>query len=103
VTTLYRQFFGALAPGGVLVTSFLTPPPVLDPQSEWDLARVDREALLLERIVLADVLNARFSAFRSSAATIAQLASAGFEDLDILWDNLRIFPTVVARRPARAR
>jgi hypothetical protein len=102
VTTLYRQFFGALAPGGFLVTSFLTP-PVLDPQSEWDLARVDREALLLERIVLADVLNARFSAFRSSAATIAQLASAGFEDLDILWDNLRIFPTVVARRPARAR
>jgi hypothetical protein len=34
VTALYRQFFGALAPGGVLVTSFLTPPPVLDPQSK---------------------------------------------------------------------
>jgi len=99
VTELYGQFFKALAPGGVLVTSFFTPPPQVDPQSEWDMGRVDADALLLEGIVTRDVLDARYMGYRSSPVTGAQLSAVGFDDVEFIWDDARMFPSVVARKP----
>ncbi|RKZ93724.1 MAG: class I SAM-dependent methyltransferase [Candidatus Parabeggiatoa sp. nov. 1] len=99
VTELYRQFFKVLAPGGVLVTSFSTPPPVLDPNSEWDMTRIDQEALLLQKIVFYDVLDAKWQCFRTSKTTLSQLQTVGFCEIEFIYDDAHIFPTVVAHKP----
>lgn len=101
VTSLYRGFWTALAPGGVLVTSTLTSPPggAHGTESEWDMGRIDPEALLRQRIVFGDILEAKFQAYRSTATTRAQLHRAGFESIAFHWDEARIFPTVLARKP----
>ncbi|MEM7222223.1 MAG: class I SAM-dependent methyltransferase [Pseudomonadota bacterium] len=98
VIALYRAFFEALKPGGVLVTGFLTPPPALDPSCEWDRTALDPEATRLQKIVFADIIGAAFQCYRSSETSKAQLAAAGFDSLDLLWDRAKMFPTVIARK-----
>ncbi|MGB3511192.1 MAG: hypothetical protein WBA93_18540 [Microcoleaceae cyanobacterium] len=65
VTELYRQFFQALIPGGILVTSFITPSPDLDPDSKWDMNQLDLVDMLLSKIVFGDILNVKVTEFRS--------------------------------------
>ncbi len=99
VTELYRQFFQALIPGGILVTSFLTPLPNIDPNSEWDMSYINSEDLLLSKIIFFDILNVKVTGFRSSSTTKLQLQTVGFDDIEFIWDNARMYPTVVARKP----
>ncbi len=99
VTELYQQFFKALMPGGILVTSFLTTPPNIDPNSEWDMSQINSEDLLLSKIISFDILDAKFTAFRSSSTTKLQLQTVGFDEIEFIWDNARIYPTVTARKP----
>lgn len=99
VTGLYRQFFKVLAPGGVLVTSFLTSPSDLTPNSERDTSNINQEDMLQEKIIFADILESKWRCFRSSSTTLSQLEAAGFEDIEFIYDEARIFPTVVARKP----
>ncbi|MGD1808428.1 class I SAM-dependent methyltransferase [Dapis sp. BLCC M126] len=99
VTELYRQFFQALMPGGILVTSFLTPSPNINPNSEWDMSQINSEDLLLSKIIFFDILDVKFTAFRSSSTTKLQLQSVGFDEIEFIWDNARRYPTVTARKP----
>ncbi|NEP89553.1 MAG: class I SAM-dependent methyltransferase, partial [Okeania sp. SIO2C2] len=99
VTELYQQFFKALIPGGILVTSFLTLPPDLDSNSEWDMNQVNLDDMLLSKILLSDILNVKFTGFRSSSTTKLQLQTVGFDEIEFIWDNARIYPTVTARKP----
>ncbi|MEH1948457.1 MAG: class I SAM-dependent methyltransferase [Nostoc sp.] len=99
VTQLYHQFFKSLAPGGLLVTSFLTPPLDIDSQSERDIDRIDQNNLLQENIIFADILNSKWRCFRSSSTTKLQLETAGFDEINFVYDNARVFPTVVAHKP----
>ncbi|WP_202220111.1 class I SAM-dependent methyltransferase [Okeania sp. KiyG1] len=99
VTKLYQQFFKALIPGGILVTSFTTKSPNVDPNSEWDMSQINSEDLLLSKIIFFDVLDVKFTAFRSSSTTKLQLQTVGFDEIEFIWDNARIYPTVVARKP----
>lgn len=96
VTELYRQFYKALKPGGKLVTSFLTYPPNLTDHCEWNLSKINSDDLLLQKNIFVDVVQAKFNCFRSSEQTKAQLESVGFSDINFLYDNAKIFPTVVA-------
>ena len=98
VTSLYHAFARALKPGGTLVTSFLTPPPTVDPASPWHMRRIDRVALRLQKLVFVYILDARFQCYRTPATTEAQLRAAGFTDIALTWDEARIFPTVTARK-----
>lgn len=98
VTELYRQFHQALKPGGTLVTSFITHPPAFTDECEWILEKVNPEDLLLQRIVFADILNAKFRCFRSSQQTQKQLEEVGFKQIHFLYDEARLFPTVVATK-----
>ncbi len=98
VTELYRQFFAALKPGGKLVTSFLTFPPLLSSQSEWDLSKVNLEDALLQKIIFVDVINAKWQCYRSSDQTLQQLKSAGFSSVSFIYDRAKMFPTVVAQK-----
>jgi len=99
VMELYRQFFQALKPGGILVTSFMTPSPDLDPDSERDINQLNQDDMLLSTIIFTDILNTKLRGFRSSSKTKSQLQTVGFDDIEFIWDHARIYPTVVARKP----
>lgn len=99
VERLYQEFYEALKEGGILVTSFLTPPPLIDPQSEWNLQKLNPEDLWLQKVIFADILQAKWQAFRSSDLTHQQLKAAGFTEIEIHYDEARLFPTAVAKKP----
>ncbi len=77
----------------------MTPSPDLDPNSEWDMNQINSEDLLLSEIIFFDLLDVKFTAFRSSSTTKLQLQTVGFDDIEFIWDNARMFPTVTARKP----
>lgn len=97
VTELYRQFFLALRPGGLLVTSFLTPPFGAD-DCRWKVERLDPEALLLQKIIFVEILRVRWQAYRTAEQAESQLRSAGLDPIRWIDDAARIFPTVIARK-----
>lgn len=98
VFTLYQEFYKALKPGGTLITSFLTPPPTLDKNSPW--RNYSKDDVQKQKAVFSDVLQVHWQAFRTEARTREQLKEAGFTVEKIIWDKQRIFPTVVAKKPA---
>jgi SAM-dependent methyltransferase len=98
VVALYSQFYSALKNDGILITSFLTPPPVPGLKTEWKLDRVNQQDALLQKILFVDILDAKWQVFRSEAIVIAQLKNAGFQDVEIFYDDAHIFPTVVAKK-----
>ncbi len=98
VVDLYRQFYSALKPGGILVTSFLTPPPAPGFQTEWMLEHVNPQDALLQKIIYVDVLGVKWQAFRTEETVKAQLKEAGFHETLILYDKAHIFPTVVTKK-----
>lgn len=98
VVDLYRRFFSALKSNGYLVTSFLTPPPVPGMQTEWDLGAVNSDHALLQKILFADILDCKWQIFRSEEEVRSQLSTAGFTEIEIVYDIAHIFPTVIARK-----
>ena len=96
VEALYQHFYNALKPGGKLVTSFLTYPPALTDQCEWDMSRINKDDLLIQKVIFVDIMQAKFQCYRTSAQTRAQLKSAGFTDIQFIADDANIFPTVTA-------
>jgi SAM-dependent methyltransferase len=98
IVALYHQFFLALKPNGCLITSFLTPPPIPGTKTEWDLKNVNTEHALLQKIVFADVLECKWQIFRSEELVRSQLLDAGFTEIDFVYDQAHIFPTVIARK-----
>lgn len=97
VVALYRSHFGALKPGGTLVTSFLTPPPTNSTESPWEMAEIDEQSLALQSVVFGRLVEARWNSFRTHDQTRKQLLQAGFTDIEFIDDRARIFPTVIAR------
>ena len=98
VVELYRQFYDSLKPNGVLITSFLTPPPVPGSKTQWKLDEVNLENALLQKILFADVLAAKWQVFRTEETVRSQLEEAGFSKIEIFYDRAHIFPTVVATK-----
>lgn len=96
VTKLFTKFYQALKPGGKLVTSFITPPPSITEQCEWDMSQIIPKDLLLQKIIFVDILDAKFQCFRSSSQTRQQLHAAGFKEIEFIYDKARMFPTVIA-------
>jgi SAM-dependent methyltransferase len=96
ITNLYRIFYKALKPGGKLVTSFLTYPPTLTDHCEWDFSKINMDDLLLQRILFADVIQAKWQSFSSSKETKEQLEQVGFKNIHFIYDDARLFPTVIA-------
>jgi SAM-dependent methyltransferase len=99
VSKLYQNFYQSLVPGGTLVTSSITPPPDVDPSSDWDISHIDPEALRLQKVLFSDVLQFNFAGLRSASKTEKQLEAVGFDKILTIWDECRIFPTIVACKP----
>jgi len=96
VTELYRQFYKSLKRGGKLVTSFLTYPPTLTNQCEWDMSKINQNDLLLQKTIFVDIIEAKWQCFRSTEQTKSQLESVGYSDIQFIYDEAKMFPTVVA-------
>lgn len=99
VIDLYRKFYDALKPGGKLITSFLSPPPVPAKETEWNLSSVDMQHALLQKILFVDILDAKWQTFRSQEKVTDQLRQAGFKNIQIQFDSARIFPTIMGAKP----
>lgn len=100
IIELYRQFYTALQPNGVLVTSCFTIPPYVNPEkSEWDLTKIEPQVALFAKVIIVELLeHGKSVAYRSTEQTKQHLMSAGFRDVKFIFDNARIFPVIVAKK-----
>ena len=98
VADLYRRLAAGLVPGGLLVTSYLTPPPDLDRRSSWDPAEYDPEALRLESLIFRDICGATWQNHRTEAVLAPMFDDAGLDIERVIWDRARAFPTVLLRK-----
>jgi len=96
VAELYKKFYTALKPNGGLVTSFLTPPPWLDPTSPWEMNIINQPDLLRQKIIFSYIVQPKWQAYRTETKTIEQLKEVGFRDVQIIYDEYKMFPTVLA-------
>jgi len=97
VEKLYQSFFKALKTDGILISSFLTPPPSLSSESSYEMSKIDEEDLRLHDVMVY-VINANWLNYRTEKNTIEQLKSVGFKCVEIFYDHARIFPTFLARK-----
>ena len=100
IIALYAQFCKALKPGGILVTSFVTPSPKISKDSPWkDYVESD---LLMQQAVFGDLVNATWQTKRTIYMTAEQmtlhLTKAGFEVIEVIYDKQSMFPTIIARK-----
>lgn len=98
IKKLYSKFYQALKENGVLITSFLTPSPMISSESPWDMTQINEEDLLLQKIIYSDIIPVKWLAFQTEAQTKEQLQSAGFSDIKFIYDKARMFPTVIAKK-----
>lgn len=96
--TLYHRFYEALRPGGYLLTSFLTPPPGINHRSEWNMQKLSMEDVLLQKLLMADLLEASWQCYQTSSQMQALLERIGFKQIQIIYDEARLFPTVCAQK-----
>ena len=96
IVDLYKEFHKSLKPKGILITSFLTPPPALSADSSW--RDYNQEDTLKQRAIFADIIGAQWQAFRTEAQTREQLTEAGFKITKVIYDSQGMFPTVVAEK-----
>ncbi len=93
---LYREFYVSLKPGGVLITSFLTPPPAISKESTWK--NYDIDAAIKQKAIFSDIIQAKWQAFQTEKNTRKQLAKAGFRVLEVIYDSQGMFPTIIAQK-----
>ena len=96
IIDLYKQFYKALKVGGILITSFLTPPPSLEKNSTWK--NYDTEDALKQKAIFSDIIQAKWQTFQTEDQARLQLEKAGFKVLEVIYDSQGMFPTVVARK-----
>lgn len=96
VIALYKKFYEALKPNGILITSFLTPPPTISKDSSWK--NVNPQDALKQKVIFNDIIGVTWQAFRTEETTCTQLKAAGFKVLEVIYDSQGIFPTVVAKK-----
>lgn len=98
VIALYEKFYDSLKAGGRLITSFTTPSPAETDHCTWEIT--DIEAIKKQKAYLSDIIQSKWNAFRTAEKTTNMLKAAGFDQIDIIEDSQRMFPTVVAQKSA---
>lgn len=94
---LYKQFYQAIKPGGHLIISYINPPPSLDSASP--VKPHSDEDFIKQAALFGDVIKSGWQWFQTEANIRNQLEQAGFSMEMISFDQQKIFPTVLAKRP----
>ncbi|PWU07551.1 MAG: hypothetical protein C5B43_00150 [Verrucomicrobia bacterium] len=89
VIELYHNFYRALRPDGILITSVIIPPA---------LSNIDLEDMKKQKAVFTDIVQVKWSTFRTEELTRNQLESVGFTIVEFKYDFQGIFPTVIAKK-----
>lgn len=97
-TQLYQGFYHALKKDGILIVGVLTYPPGCEKQSDWVLEKIPNENLLMEKILFQDVLGCKWRNFRTLDEIYNDFQSAGFTDVQVIFDQYHIFPTVIGKK-----
>lgn len=98
VIQLFRTFHRALKKNGLLVTSFLTPPPGTSHRTEWKMEKLSLEDVLIQKIFVTDLLEAPWQSFCTTDQMRFQLIQAGFTDIEVIYDDAHLMPTVCAKK-----
>ena len=98
VVELYKSYASVLKTGGLLITSYMTPPPGIAIELEWNMSVINPEAMLAGKTVFADILDATWQAYMSTGDMKRVLTEAGFEDFEVHYDQAKMFPTITARK-----
>jgi SAM-dependent methyltransferase len=98
VVEFYRGLHAVLKPGGVLITSTVSPSPDVDPDSTWKMGALDPKRLRRQVILFVDVMQAGFMHARSVTKTRKQLEALGFRHVEFIPDSQGLFPTVIATK-----
>ena len=96
--SLFKNLYSYLKPGGILITSFLTHPPSTGKDCEWDLSKINEKYLIMQRNIYMVILQVKFQCYCSSDSIKVQMKKAGFDQIKIIYDKARIFPTVIASK-----
>lgn len=62
------------------------------------MTKLNLADLLLQKIIFVDIMEAKFQCYRSSEQTHEQLKLAGFSDIQFIYDEAKLFPTVIATK-----
>ena len=89
---LYNKFYQAIKPGGLIVTSFVTPNPRLDPNSPWQ--GYEEHDIKKQISIFVDILQSTFLNYRTEQTMRKLLTHVGFKDINVLYDEFHIFPTI---------
>jgi hypothetical protein len=89
LTNFYRRLRKALKPGGILITSFMTP------HRDWE--NYEEEDMKKQNIFINKTIRSKGLHFRSEIQIRKQLTQAGFKVLKVIYDTQHIFPLIVAR------
>ena len=97
VIALYKEFYNALKKDGILITSFLTPPPRLSESSTWE--NFDEKDLIRQDAIFDDILQAAWQkSYRTEEQMREHLESVGFSIIEVIYDSQKIFPTIIAKK-----
>lgn len=95
---LFSVFQRALKPGGVLVVSYMTPPPSMSIDSPWISGVHSEEALRKQSLLFDHVITPEFRAYRLPSEMKALLEKGGFEICEERPDRAYQFPTLIAKK-----
>ena len=93
---LYFNLFNNISISGSLIISTLTPPPDYSKKSEWNLEKIPKEDILMEKLLFGDILGSNWRNYKDTQETCNELISVGFRNTKIIYDTQRIFPTIIA-------
>ena len=96
VINLYKEFYKALKTEGILITSFLTPPPGISKESTW--RNYDPEDAIKQKVIFSDIIGVTWQAFQSEEQARKQLENAGFFVLKVIYDSQGMFPAIIAKK-----
>lgn len=97
IEKMYKIFYSSLNVGGTLITSFLTPPPSLTSEGEvWEMSKINQDNLNKQKLIFGDILNISWFNYRSENEFLDILKNIGFINIRVIWDQQKMFPTVIA-------
>lgn len=92
LTDLYRNFHKALHQDGILITSFI---PSL---SETQILSLPQDDLKKEMSIFQDIIQVNYLNFCSESEIRSQLHTAGFEILEVRYNQWGMAPVLVAKK-----
>jgi SAM-dependent methyltransferase len=96
VLSFFIEVFNSMKSGGIFIISTITLSPLVSQDSEWDLNKIEKEYLQLSFILFTQVLEVKWGANRSTELMIKLLKQAGFSKMEVIYDEARIFPNIIA-------